>query len=77
MNTEEDTVLDAAENGARHEERLFDHHQASMYRTRWLAAHNRLCDLMHNPDADREALWHAYVTELQSSGDMSETQRAA
>ncbi|HEX4283768.1 MAG TPA: hypothetical protein VHZ28_01665 [Terracidiphilus sp.] len=76
MDAQDTVIQHPAEEAIGQEERLFDHHQASVYRTRWLMAHNFLYDLLQNPEADRNAIWHAYVTELQSSGDMTEQQAA-
>jgi len=41
----------------------FEHEQADLYRSRWLAAHNRLHDLVNGEQEPREA-WRAYLDEL-------------
>ena len=44
--------------------------QESLYRTRWLLAHNRLHALAHDGgSASAEDLWKEYLAELQTSED--------
>lgn len=42
----------------------FEQEQADLYRTRWLAAHNRLHDLVGGDALDPREVWRAYLNEL-------------
>ena len=39
----------------------------SLYRTKWLMAHNALHELVHNPNASEKEVWGKYLKELESS----------
>ena len=41
----------------------FEQEQADRYRTRWLAAHNRLRELV-NGEHEPQEVWRAYLDEL-------------
>ena len=44
---------------------------ASLYRTRWLMAHNRLHATVHDPKASLTDSWNEYLKELESSEDVA------
>jgi hypothetical protein len=47
---------------------------ASVYRTRWLIAHNCLHALVHGGTTDRRALqraWQSYLAELRTSDEIA------
>ena len=46
---------------------LSEHEQVSLYRTKWLMAHNRLNSVVHEPSASLADIWSAYLDELQSA----------
>jgi hypothetical protein len=45
---------------------------ASLYRTKWLMAHNRLHAVVHGPSASLAELWSAYLGELQSAEEVAQ-----
>lgn len=47
---------------------------ASLYRTKWLMAHNRLHAVAHEPSASPKDNWNAYLSELQSAEDVARRQ---
>jgi len=47
-------------------------HNADLYRTRWLMAHNRLHSAVHEPSASLPELWSAYLNELQSAEEIAQ-----
>lgn len=42
----------------------FEQEQADRYRVRWLAAHNRLLDLVNGDKREPQEVWRAYLDEL-------------
>jgi predicted secreted protein len=42
----------------------FEQEQADRYRSRWLAAHNRLRALVNGDDHEPQQAWRAYLDEL-------------
>jgi len=44
---------------------------ASLYRTKFLMAHNRLHALAHEPSASPTETWNAYLEELQSAEEIA------
>jgi len=42
----------------------FEQEQADRYRVRWLAAHNRLLDLVTSDRREPQEVWRAYLDEL-------------
>lgn len=51
---------------------LSEHEQVSLYRTKWLMAHNRLHVIVHEPSASLAENWSAYLSELQSAEKMAQ-----
>jgi hypothetical protein len=45
---------------------------ASLYRTKWLMAHNRLHAVVHGPSTSLAELWSAYLGELQSAEEVAQ-----
>ncbi len=50
---------------------MLHEHQESLYRTRWLMAHNRLHEIVHNGDSETETSraqhWEGYLAELRAA----------
>ena len=46
----------------------------SLYRTKWLMAHNRLHSLVHDSSASPQAEWRGYLRDLRSSEAVAKTQ---
>jgi hypothetical protein len=44
---------------------------ASLYRTQWLMAHNRLHTIAHSPSIDVKDEWKGYLDELRSAEDIA------
>ena len=44
---------------------------ASLYRTKWLMAHNRLHAVAHEPSAQLSENWNAYLSELRSAEEVA------
>ena len=45
----------------------------SLYRTKWLMAHNRLHDLAHNGSLVPTTVWEEYLNELKSAEAVAKT----
>ncbi len=56
-------------------EEVCRHRRESLYRTRWLMAHNRLHDIVHNSaSVEPEKLsgqWNEYLAELNTAGEVA------
>jgi hypothetical protein len=45
----------------------------SLYRTRWLAAHNSLHSLVHGEKPNLNEIWSGYLEQLRSSEEVAAT----
>lgn len=50
---------------------MFHEQQESLYRTRWLMAHNRLHEIIHSGDSETKTFyvrhWDEYLAELRAA----------
>jgi hypothetical protein len=45
----------------------------SLYRTRWLMAHNRLHTIAHNSSASASDTWNLYLKDLSQAEEIAKT----
>ncbi|MGA2990531.1 MAG: hypothetical protein ABSD88_08650 [Candidatus Korobacteraceae bacterium] len=46
---------------------------ASLYRTKWLMAHNRLHTAVHDPSASLPDIWRDYLKELETAETVAQS----
>lgn len=57
-----------------HEDRRSQNEKAngeSLYRTKWLMAHNALHKIIHDPKASQQDVWNDYLKDLESSEEVA------